>query len=283
MEGSMLFRTKREELIESFKNAGKPFVATTKPYKSTKTVVFDVVDGGNGVAYAVAAAQQHNFFDYNIGGAVADGFGGNFQAPDSWTNMQKASQTNGATRFVIEGISMVYRNARFQYPANSLGVGVTNAIVKAWAYGANGAVPPQGLDPAALVAPPQLHSPFNLENAIAQSFARCCSVYFQFDQERTDLLGSLDEFPEGGASSFLRSNGQPRFDNRYRMPEGYLWREAGKPDSSLNVQVNLRESIVIPLTLIIPPGAEAVITPTKLAIDCTMRLHGLAVRPPSDN
>lgn len=283
-----LFRTSRENLIEAFKATGKPFVATTKPYKSTKSLVGSVVDSGNGVAFAVFSPQTLTFFDYQIGQNLSDGFGGTFNAPDSYTNMQKAAQTNGATRFVIEGISTSYRNARCQYAQAAVPAQVSNPFVDAFiagnaGAGVTGTPPPQGTDAAAILLPPQLHSPFNLEAAIAQAAAKASSVYVQFDQERLDLIGTLDEFPPGGADSYLRAIGAPEHSNRYRIPEGYIWREAGQPDSTLNVIMNLREPLVFPLSLVSLPGSETPAVPQKVALDIQIRLHGIAVRPPSGN
>ena len=131
--------------------------------------------------------------------------------------------------------------------------------------------------------PPQLHSPFNLEAALAQAAAKCSSIYIQFDQERLDLIGTADEFPPGGADSYLRAVGAPEHSNRYKIPEGYIWREAGQPDSTMNVLWNLREPLVFPVTLVTLPGAEVPATPLKAALDVQIRLHGIAVRPPSGN
>ena len=294
MAAPVLFRTKREDLITEFEDLGKPFVATTKPYKSTRTLVANIDTSigalpGSVAAFAHFEPQQVNLFDYAIAQAIPDGFGAQFSAPDSWTNMQKQGQTNGAVRFVIEGISITWRNARLLYPGGAVtGIAAGPTSVSAWMYGNNasgvtGTPPPTGVDPAALIYVPQAHSPFNLENAIAQIVAKASSCLIAFDQEKIDYIGTADEFPEGGASSYLRANGQPRHDNRYKIPEGYLWREAGKPDSTMNVQFALREPAVVPLSLIVPPGMATVITPTKIAIDFTMRLHGLAVRPPTGN
>jgi len=297
MAPPVLFRTKREDLIQEFEDKGKPFVATTKPYKSTRTLVATVENSigalpGMVGAFARFEPQTVNLFDYAIAQAVSDGFGGQFAAPDSWTQMQKQGQTNGAVRFVIEGISITWRNVRLQYPNDSI-TGVTAAAgtassIRAWAYGnaaagVTNSPPPTGVDPGALIYVPQAHSPFNLENAVGQVLAKASSCLIQFDQEKIDYIGTSDEFPEGGASSYLRANGQPRHDNRYKIPEGYLWREAGKPDSTMNVQFALREPAVIPLSLVVSPGMSAVVTPLKMAIDFTMRLHGLAVRPPTGN
>lgn len=283
-----LFRTSRENLIEAFKSKGQPFVATTKPYKSTRSLVGNVVDNGNGVAFLVFQPQQLVFFDYQIGQNLSDGFGGTFNAPDSWTNMQKAAQTNGAVRFVIEGISTAYRNPRIQYAAAALPTQATNQYVQSFIAGnanagVSGTPPVQGTDPAAIIVPPQLHSPFNLEAAIAQAAAKCSSIYIQFDQERLDLIGTADEFPPGGADSYLRAIGAPEHSNRYKIPEGYLWREAGQPDSTMNVLWSLREPLVFPLTLATLPGEESPAVPLKAALDIQIRLHGIAVRPPSGN
>lgn len=283
-----LFRTSRENLIDAFKAKGQPFIATTKPYKSTRSLVGSVVDSGNGVAFLVFQPQQLVFFDYQIGQQLADGFGGSFNAPDSWTNMQKAAQTNGATRFCIEGISTGYRNPRIQYAAADLPTQAKNQYVQSFiegnaAAGVTGTPPSQGTDAAAIVVPPQLHSPFNLEAAIAQAAAKCSSIYIQFDQERLDLIGTADEFPPGGADSYLRAVGAPEHSNRYKIPEGYIWREAGQPDSTMNVLWNLREPLVFPVSLVTLPGGETPATPIKAALDVQIRLHGIAVRPPSGN
>lgn len=284
-----LFRTQRENLIEAFREARKPFVATTKPYKSTRSLIGTIVDSGNDVAFAVFNPQVVNFFDYQIGQQLPDGFGGTFNAPDSWTNMQKASQTNGAVRFVVEGISCTYRNPRFAYASADKPAQIVTPAVMAFfegnaAAGVTGTPPPTGIDAAAILAPAQLHSPFNLEAAIANACSKASSLYVQFDQEKIDYVGTGDEFPEGGAQSYLRAQGQPRHDNRYRIPEGYLWREAGQPDSTLNVIWSLREPVVIPISGVELPGlAEGTKLPSKLALDITLRLHGLAVRPPTGN
>ena len=298
MAGDIGFVTTREQILSAYAEGGGKFVATTKPYKSIQTVLFEVVDPFPAVnptlAHAVAArGQELRFFSFAIGENVTDKLSSAaFNAPGSWTNQGKASETNGATDMVIEGISLSYRNPRLIYGAGPTGVDpllFTNPSVRSAYSGINTAggdpVPPILVDPAALMSPPQTGSPFNLEPAFASALAPGLSVSFQWDREKTDFIGTADEIPEGGAKSYLRANGQPRTDNRYKIPEGYAWRKAGQPDSTFNVVVQLAEAVVIPVSLVPLLGTTGPVNgiPTRIAVDLEMRLHGLNVRKPSVN
>ena len=96
-------------------------------------------------------------------------------------------------------------------------------------------------------------------------------------------IGRLDEIPEGGAKSFLRASGDPRTDNRYKVPEGYLWRKQGQPDSEFVVIAVVEDDVVIPITLSTPDGGTTAEVPEFLYADMTIRLHGMAVRPIGQN
>jgi hypothetical protein len=289
------FSTTREEILSMYAKEGK-FVATTKPYKSIQTILFDIVDpypaAAPVMAHAVASrGQELRFFSYAIGEGVTDKLSGrSFNAPGSWTNQGKASETNGATDMVIEGISCTYRPARFLYEAAQIVVvpQPANASVRSMYLGIGSAssdlVPPLVGDPAALASPPQVGSPFNLEQVFASVISQALSVSFQWDREKTDFIGTLEEIPTGSASSYLRASGEPRTDNRYKIPEGYAWRKAGQPDSTFNAVVRLEESVVIPISLVPLFGSAAPpVLPSKIAVDIIMRLHGLNVRKPSVN
>jgi hypothetical protein len=83
----------------------------------------------------------------------------------------------------------------------------------------------------------------------------------------------------------LRANGEPNNSNIYRIPEGYLWRRAGQPDSEFTANLTLQRALVVPINGIIPyvTGAAADAVPTTIWMEVTMRLFGLAVDLPSAN
>lgn len=291
-----LFQTQRSKLVEVYRKAGLPFEATTKPYKSQATFVAEIIFPEPSAAAATMAhaifreGQQDIVFDFGVGDAIPDGFGNTYRATDAETNQAKGGQTNGAVDFVIEGISASMKGARIKWPAGTAaaaGVPITDADLKAAYEGTiSGQKPPSMiLDPAALMTPPQMFSPFNLESALMTALAPSLAVDIEFDRRKTEHIGTLDEIPEGGAKSFLRANGDPRTDNRYRIPEGYMWRRAGEPDSNLAVILTLMDPVVVPITIIGLFGTtqSPVIVPQSIAVDITMRVHGLNVSPPSNN
>jgi hypothetical protein len=140
-------------------------------------------------------------------------------------------------------------------------------------------------DPAAINVPPQAQSPFNLENGMFQSLLDLISVDFLFDRKRTEKIGTVNVMPCGSAKSMLRANGNPENANIYRIPEGYLWRRAGQPDSEFTANLTLQRALVVPLNGIIPyvTGAAADAVPTTIWLEVSMRLFGLAVDLPSAN
>jgi len=290
-----LFQTQRSKLVEIYAKAQQPFVATTKPYKSTRPLLFTVVEakpaGAAVMAHAVArAGQQLIFFNYGVGDDISDAFGGTFEATDAETNQGDSNNTNGNNDFVMEGVSSSAKGVRIQYPATTATTtgAITDAdVISAYEGGQSlgGGPPPEVTDPASLMLPPQASSPFNLEHALYTAVAPSLAVQFVFDREKTEKVGTLDEIPEGGAKSYLKANGDPRTDNRYRIPEGYMWRRAGEPDSHFNVILTLRDPIVVPITLIGLFGAvqSPLVIPKKIALDITIRVHGLNVRVPSNN
>jgi hypothetical protein len=144
------------------------------------------------------------------------------------------------------------------------------------------------MDPAALVTPPQAQSPFNLENALLEAVAPYTAVEFEWDRGRIIPIGSIDQIPEGGAKSFLRSHGDPRTDDRYKIPEGYLWRRDGQPDCEFIVRLKTTSDVVIPCNNIASFANPPVfaLNPGQfpgLGLDVTCRVHGLSVKLPSRN
>ncbi len=282
-----IFSTQRKRLLDSYKAAGQPIIARTIPYHSTGVFKGDVVDADTsippGVAFLkFAKNQQVVFFSYGIGDQV-DLAGTAFEtATEAETNLAKGTSTNGAQDFVIEGVGFHCRGMRVTYPTGAVPyTQVTDAAVQAALRG-NTPI----FDPAAIIMPPQGQSPFNLEQGMFQALLGYCSLQFLFDQQRIEKIGTLDLLPQAGAQSNLRANGVPENSNRYRIPEGYLWRKDGLDDCELTVTATLRRDVVIPINRITnykDTEGTSNYAPTQIALECVMRLFGLAVNMPSAN
>jgi len=291
-----LFQTKRSQAIRLYEKAGQPFTATTKPYVSSLPVIFDVVEAfpspGPVMAHAVArAGQVYRWFSYGVGNNIGDGFGNTYNCTDDDTNQTDSNNTNGGEDFIIEGMSATARSVRQLYPSNQALNALTDPDVLNWYRGivtAQANVPAAGLDPAALGTPPQESSPYNLESVLFSAVSPHISLNFQFDRKKVEYIGTLDEFPEGGGKSYLRSNGEPRTDNRYRIPEGYIWRRKGQKDSDFNVIGTLQRPIIVPISLVPLLGTAGSETPTivvpqRIVLDIKLRAHGLSLDFPSQN
>jgi hypothetical protein len=290
---SLGFTTQRKLLLDQYEKAAQPITCRTIPYQSTGVFQFDIVDSAlataPGVAYAVARKNQVlTLFNYGVGDQIFLGGTGNTRATESDTNQGEGSRTNGAEDFVIEGVGFYARSMRVQYAngtgnlyAGGVGTPVDPDVIAAL----RGDLP--SYDPAAINMPPQFQSPFNLENGSFQSLIDLISVDFLFDRKRTEKIGTVNVMPCASAKSMLRANGNPENSNHYRIPEGYLWRRAGQPDSEFTANLTLQRALVIPVNGIIPyvtgstQTADAV--PTTIWLEVTMRLFGLAVDLPSAN
>lgn len=283
------FETQRKRLLKSYETAGQAITCRTIPYMSTGSFRFDIVNFNGttapGVGYAVARQNQVlTLFNYGVGDQIFLGGGaGNTRATEAETNLGEGSRTNGAEDFVIEGVGFSQRGLRVQYAAgtgNLYGGTITDASVLA---ALDGDAPMY--DPAAINVPPQFQSPFNLEQGAFQSLLGLISVDFLFDRKRTEKIGTVDVMPCASAKSMLRANGDPMNSNQYRIPEGYLWRRAGQPDSEFTANLTLQRDLVIPINGIIPyqTGGAADAVPTFIYVEVAMRLFGLAVDLPSAN
>jgi hypothetical protein len=283
-----LFMTQRRRMIESYKAAGEPFSASTKPYKSTVSFFFTVSNyiPAASVAWAVATQGQANdYFGYKIGDNVP---GNTLPAPnyrsatEGDTNLSKSRTTNGAEDFVIEGMSASHANTRLQF---GLGAGIAPpGIATGDVSNAIAGIVPM-VDPGSLYAPPQVFSPFNLEDPLYRALAPNIALEFQWDRGKIVKIGTLEQIPEGAANSYLRASGEPSTNDRYRIPEGYLWRREGQPDSEFIVRGVLTQPVAVPIMAVLGPSAT---TPTNtlpgyIILDCLMRLHGLSVKLPTRN
>lgn len=281
-----LFEIQRKRLLKKYEDAKQPFEATTKPYKSTAQVVWTVVDplpqANPTMAFLIARPQTLSFFNYGVGDQIpwADG---QKRATRSDTSLKKGGTTQGVEDFVIEGMSATSRGVRIAYarstdPNPTIPPDVKTPEVRAMYLGLATV-----LDPGSLVVPPQVQSPANLEDVLTEALKPNMSIKFSWDTSKFGYIGTLDDLPEGGAKSYLRASGEPRVGNWYRIPEGYLWRREGEPDSSFLMEVALEEPVVVPISLVPFPGTTLARIPLAIYLDFSVRLHGLAVKVPGQN
>jgi hypothetical protein len=276
------FVTQKTKLIDQYNALNTPYEAKTKPYKSSQQFLWNVVDavpvGAITMAHAILRLNtQVTWFGYKLGDNLAYGPAGTTRiAVESDTNLSKPRQTNGVEDMVIEGISATCKSGRVQY-TTTIFTGTDPDDIAAYT----------GLraiyDPAALAASPQLWSPLNGEMVLFEAMKPLTAIEFEWDRRRVEKIGTLDEIPEGGAKSFLHASGDPRTDNRYRIPEGYLWRREGMPDSEFITRGTVAEAVVVPISLVATQGGATLQLPLALFIDVTVRLHGLALALPSAN
>lgn len=285
MPGDPLFATQRTKLLDRYKNANADFLARTKPYRSTCQLVWEIVDklpaSAPTMAFAVCrGGQRMEFFNYGSGDQIPFGVGTTRLATDADTNLSKGRRTNGTEDFVMEGISLTNKGKRIQYATNTTPAetGADSDVLPAY-LGQRSVY-----DPGSLLCPPQMFSPFNGENAMYQAVLPFLSLDFEFDRNRIEKIGCCDEIPEGGAKSLLNSSGDPNTNNRYKVPEGFLWRRSGEPDSEFVARATLTESVIVPISLIGLGGQTSALTvPKYIFTDIAMRLHGISIGLPSRN
>jgi hypothetical protein len=282
-----LFMTQRTKVLEAYKAANQPFQASTKPYKSTVAFGFNAVNTitAASVFWMVApSGTPLTWFGYKIADVVPTSGPGTLgagyrTANEADTNISKARTTNGAEDFVIEGMSCSARSQRVAFSPSP--PAITDTDITQGIFG-NRPI----YDPAALYVPPQIQSPFNLENGIFRALQPYIAVEFEWDRQRIVKMGTLEQIPEGGANSYLRASGEPSTNDRYRIPEGYIWRREGEPDSEFIVRGTLQDSLIIPMLRIAVPTSATVAdveNPISFWQDVTLRLHGLAVKLPTRN
>jgi hypothetical protein len=287
MNEQVRFETQRTKLLGQYAALNQKFLANTRPYKSTLPIRWDVVTAlpVPAVAFAVARkGQELRFFGYGTGDQIPDGFGGTRKSTDADTNISKAKSTNGAEDFIIEGFAFGAKGVRVRNSALLTQITAAAAAVTPTPATVDPAITEAlstgfvyiGADTLAVMTPPQVLSSINLESALLQAVLASCTLDLMWDDKRIEKISTLDIVPEGGARSYLRSNGSPEASNRYRIPEGYLWRRDGQPDSDFAAVVTLREDVIVPL--LVPTGSlgETPAFPSVIALDVSLRAHGLA-------
>ncbi len=302
--------SQRQKMLSAYednlKSRGVPFNGQTRPYKSTVPFTGVVVDPQPvdgplaGCAFLVFAPQQQEAFSYGVGGArpsgIMSGLGAVTKtATEADTNIAKPRSTNGSEDFVIEAVSSSCASV-LSFIGTSEGKIWTlkgGSVTKSTIADPNVVNALQGLtplcDPGGILTPPQLMSPLNLEQALMEALAPHIAVEFEWNRSRVEKIGTLDQIGEGAGKSYLRAHGEPTSASRYKVPEGYVWRRDGQPDSDFIVRLKLTDTVVVPINC--PQLGDDGGTPATnlyanlvfVVADIAVRLHGLGLSIPSSN
>jgi len=269
----------RDQLMTEYKAQSLTFRTTTQPYKSRLPFIWTVTNplpsaAAPTVAHAILKkGQEQDFFSFGLGEAIPFTVAATKVATETDTNQADGRNTNGVQDFVIESISASSAGIRCQNPAAAVAaiVAITDPDVIAAYTGLR-----QICDPGTLIAPPQAWSPFNLEDAMFEQFKSVAAVRFSWDRGGFIQIGTLDQVPEGAARSLLRASGEPRTDNRYKVPEGYAWRRKSKADADFVTNIRIMDTVVCPINVVALGGQGATATtPEYLYQDVILRVHGL--------
>lgn len=287
---SKLVKSSFQRLFEQYNKAGKPFDINTRPYYSSAAVRFSVVDiatvGLAQRAFALAINQELELFSYGKGNDVSAVNLGARTALDSDTNMATAQRTNGED-FAVEGASLTSRGIRVVYSPAAV---VTVPSLNAGAQQVKDAL--AGLttiaDPGSVVVAAEASSPLVLEDAFWGAIAPKLTLQTQWNRKAVDLLGTADQFPEGGARSYLRANGEPSHHNYFRIPEGYIWqRDGAATDTLFSILAELAQNVVIPITRAEGyqvGGADGALGwPSEIFAEFKLRVEGRAFSEQSKN
>jgi hypothetical protein len=285
------FQTKRTELLEAYRKNGVPFLATTRGLHSVRSLLFQVMnlDTATGtIGFLVAKkGQELIFFNYGLGQPIELAGDPQHVANEADTSLTRGSSTTASADLSIEWITMNARAIKAAYTQAAatpifpdfVATVDPDPVVTA---ALQGKVPM--VDPFGNVIPADVASSATLEHVLYQAAAPHMSCKFEWDNaDRTEKIGTCEQFTEGGGASYLHSNGEPSVANRFRIPEGFLWGREGQPAGQLQVICKLETDIVIPY---VPPASKVGAGfPVLRAVyvEMKMRLGGMLLRVPGSN
>lgn len=285
-----LFQTKRKELLDAYAKNGVPFLATTRGLHSVAAVQFDVENqsAAGQVGYLVAhRGQILNFFNYAIGTPIPLAGNPAHIATEAETSLTSARRTTASADLSIEWITMGPKGIKESFteaaaaplfPDFVAGANPTASVMAALRGQA------KMVDPFSQVIMPEVGASATLEHVLYQVVAPELTAKIEWDNaDRTEKIGPCSQFVEGGGNSYLKANGEPSVNNRFRIPEGFLWAREGQPASDLTVICTLQNDIVVPFT---PPAsllAAGFPLPTHVWLEISMRLGGMLLRVPGSN
>lgn len=283
------FPTKRMEVIAAYAKNGVPFLATTRGMHSVRSVAFTVQNrdtAGNVGSFLVARrGQAPAFFNYGVNDQIE--LSGNLQhrATAADTMLQRGMRTPAANDLSIEWITMQPRGIKVAYVATAghfpefVAGGLETAEVLGTLNGQRLIV-----DPFAKVVPADIGASATLEQVLYHAIAPMLTLRLEWDNaDRTEKMGPCSQFVAGGGASYLHANGEPSVNNRFRIPEGFLWAREGQPSGDLQAIATLEDDVAIPYT---PPVQWLGATVPVMAfayVEIVLTLGGLALRVPGSN
>lgn len=289
-----LFRTKRSELLSAYAKNGVPFLATTRGLHSCRSLLFEAVDidvATNAVGYLVARrGQQLVFFNYGINDSIDLSNEPAHRATEADTSLTKGSRTTASADLSIEWITMHPRGIKLAYTPQAaptfyspwVAPGTAAATDPVVIEGVTGAA--AIVDPFSQVVPASVGSSATLQHVLYQAIAPYLTCRFEWDNaDRTEKMGTCDQFVEGGGASYLNSNGEPSVNNRFRIPEGFLWARESQPASELQVICTLQNDVIVPYTPVAPPLGAVYPVLENCWVEILMRLGGMLLRVPGSN
>lgn len=287
-----LFQTKRQDLLNAYKRNGVPFLATTRGLHSTRSLRFEAVNlsptpATATIGYLVARrGQQLVFFNYGINDAIELAGELTHRATEADTSLTKGSRTTASADLSIEWITMHPRALKPQYTPTAgatpwqefLALAADPVVALALSGGVS------IVDPFGLIIPPEAGSSATLQHVLYQAIAPHMTCRFEWDNaDRTEKIGTCDQFVEGGGASYLNANGEPSVNNRFRIPEGFLWARESQPASELQVICTLQNDVAIPYTPVAPPQLAVQPVLINLYVEVMLRLGGMLLRVPGSN
>lgn len=241
--------SKFEQTKSNHDATGKPYYISTHPYYSTVAFRWELkgwakTSDGQYKMFFELVEQEQQFFAYGLRDNVK-AFGlGDGTATDAHTNLLSKHRTNQED-VVIEGLSATCLGHRIRW-AEPRDPGTT--MRERMLYGKI-----RVHDPGAFILPPEVASPMLLEQGLYGEVAKSVSLSPNWNRKSEDHIGLLRLLPEGGATSYLRANGEPTHHNFYRLPEGWDWLREGSPEDT-HFAFGARVDTPVAAVLTLPPA-----------------------------
>lgn len=271
--------TAREKIVAPYIERGQPHEFRSTPVSVAGQMRADIVAHSASIAFVVFAPQEVKLARKGIGDDIQYGRT-NSEATEAETNLQKGGSTDGARDMAIEGIQLSGLGTLLDYYGGGTRLG--------WGEG-GGAAPDNErvvralngesmlVDPFGLVVPPQLQSPYLLEDTLFVNLMRLTSLELKLDTSRPFNMGCARLFPGSAGASLLRSTGEPLNSNVFSFPEGILWQRDGKADSDLAITLKLQRELVMPISPVTLPGGSAPTIPLHVYQRIGVDLLGVSV------
>lgn len=287
-----LFNSKRTDLLELYGKNGVPFLATTRGLHSVRSIQFDAINidlATNTVGFLVARrGQRIVFFNYGLNDSIELAADANHRANEADTSLTKGSRTTASADLAIEWITMHPRAIKARYTPAVAAPLFPDFVAAAMANNDPVQLALQGmapiLDPFGMVVPADVGSSATLQHVLYQAIAPHLTCRFEWDNaDRTEKMGTCDQFTEGGGASYLNSNGEPSVNNRFRIPEGFIWARESQPASEMVVTCTLENDVVIPYTPVAAPVTGTHTVLLNAYVEIIMRVGGILLRVPGSN